>query len=316
MLTGYMKSKGLLVGENKVMKLLHEISPTATAQRRGGVRISNPIPYQATHFGHKIHFDQNEKLLQFGVFHAACIDGFTSKIIKHVILPEKNNILLYELMFKPIIEEYGIWDSLRVDYGTEWFLVLYAQELLGSYRVNQDKPSYTQTYSKKYLRIERWWVEVNKRVNYPIKEILLVSDEQREIPCADDSDRLLVSEFTRRVCQIGITKLTSAWNNHRIDRRGTPNSHPVTSIGIVPSNAIIPTNDMVLLYEQHGGKLTRPLPNNAINDKILEMTRDEYFFSLYGNFDHIYRHIMIGNKQAFVTALKAYVSISKNYQPV
>ena len=35
----------------------------------------NPIPYRADHFGHKIHYDQNEKLVIYGVTHVMEIDG-------------------------------------------------------------------------------------------------------------------------------------------------------------------------------------------------------------------------------------------------
>ena len=29
----------------------------------------NPFPYHASYFGHKLHVDQNEKLVMFGVTH-------------------------------------------------------------------------------------------------------------------------------------------------------------------------------------------------------------------------------------------------------
>ena len=155
-----------------VSSMMKDATPVEVEQRRRNIRTLQRMPYRASHFGHKLHMDQNEKLLQYGVFQAACIDGFSSCIIRHVILPQKNCILLYDQLYKPVVQEYGVWDTLRVDYGTEWYLILYAQNQLGQYRRNTDKPSYCQTYSKKNLRIERWWVEVNKAVNYPMIRIL------------------------------------------------------------------------------------------------------------------------------------------------
>lgn len=44
--------------------------------------------------GHKLHVDQNEKLVMFGVNHVMAIDG--KKVVSHSIMPIKNNILIYE----------------------------------------------------------------------------------------------------------------------------------------------------------------------------------------------------------------------------
>ena len=42
---------------------------------------TNPIPYQAEYFGHKLHLDQNEKLAMYGVTHVCAIDGYSAKVI-------------------------------------------------------------------------------------------------------------------------------------------------------------------------------------------------------------------------------------------
>ena len=39
---------------------------------------------------------------------------------------------------------YGLWDQIRVDYGKEFYLMLYVQEILAQYR-NQFKQSSTLT---------------------------------------------------------------------------------------------------------------------------------------------------------------------------
>ena len=48
----------------------------------------NPIPYQADYFGHKLHIDQNEKCVMYGVTH---ICGF-------ITMPVENNISKIILM--------------------------------------------------------------------------------------------------------------------------------------------------------------------------------------------------------------------------
>ena len=60
----------------------------------------NPIPYHAGYFGHKLHMDQNEKLAMFGVTHVIAIDGYSSCIVGHSTMPKKNNIIIYDAVYR------------------------------------------------------------------------------------------------------------------------------------------------------------------------------------------------------------------------
>lgn len=64
--------------------------------------------------------------------------------------------------------------------------------------------------------IERVWVEVNARVNYPLKRALI---EMMDAGCFDLDDTLhffCVSCMTQRVAGIGVKLFISSWNNHPI----------------------------------------------------------------------------------------------------
>lgn len=50
---------------------------------------------------------------------------------------------------RPLTEKFGLWDCLRVDYGTEWFLMLTAQDMLRHHRNDRSKLPYVQTTSKR-----------------------------------------------------------------------------------------------------------------------------------------------------------------------
>lgn len=52
-------------------------------------------------------------------------------------MPVKNNITIYEQVFYPAITNYGLWDQIVVDCGTEFYLSLFVQDHLQLYRQEQ-----------------------------------------------------------------------------------------------------------------------------------------------------------------------------------
>lgn len=60
----------------------------------------NPTPYQADYLGQKVNMDQNEKLAMFGVTHVVAIDGFSKKVVAFSTMPVKNNLSIYEDVFR------------------------------------------------------------------------------------------------------------------------------------------------------------------------------------------------------------------------
>ena len=81
-----------------------EIDPEAQRKRQNVAgRSLNPKVYNAEYFGHKIHYDQNEKLGMFGVVHVCARDGFSGKIVGHATMARKNNLVIYEEMCRLMI---------------------------------------------------------------------------------------------------------------------------------------------------------------------------------------------------------------------
>ena len=102
MITGFIRNEfGLSVGQNRVGNVLVIACPRNHQQRREGTfRQVNPIPYRADYFGHKMHFDQNEKLVMYGVTHVVAIDGHSRFIAGAYTMPVKNNLVIYEEVFR------------------------------------------------------------------------------------------------------------------------------------------------------------------------------------------------------------------------
>ena len=100
-MTGLLSSKGMKISEQRVGEALKEVHPKYHQQRqRGTVQNLTPIPYKADYFGHKLHIDQNEKLGMYGVTHICAIDGFSRKIVGFITMPIKNNLEIYEHLYR------------------------------------------------------------------------------------------------------------------------------------------------------------------------------------------------------------------------
>lgn len=63
---------------------------------------------------------------------------------------------------------------------------------------------------------ERHWVEVNSRINYPIKTQLNRMVQEELIDMTNDLDQFCVSTITIQVVQAGVQELLPAWNHHSI----------------------------------------------------------------------------------------------------
>ena len=100
-LTGLLRSDGIIVGEQRVRGAMRRVTPAYIEHRRRNTYLQiNPTPYYAQYFGHKLHIDQNDKLVHIGVTHVAAADGYSGKIMGIVIMPIKNPIVIYDLLYK------------------------------------------------------------------------------------------------------------------------------------------------------------------------------------------------------------------------
>lgn len=98
---GLLAAEGVRVSEQRVGQSLRRVAPayhqtrcsSNTAQRL------NPVPYHANYFGHKLHIDQNEKLVMYGCTHICASDGYSSKIVGFLTMPVKNNMEIYEHLY-------------------------------------------------------------------------------------------------------------------------------------------------------------------------------------------------------------------------
>ena len=98
---GFLASQGIRVAENRIGRSLKRLYPDDHNTRSlTTCHHINPTPYSALYFGEKIHIDQNEKLVMYGVTHVCAVDGFSGKIVGFVTMPVKNNVEIYANCFR------------------------------------------------------------------------------------------------------------------------------------------------------------------------------------------------------------------------
>jgi hypothetical protein len=85
---------------SKIGTALQRVAPDSYEQRRHNlIDRTNPVPYIGHAFGHKLHMDQNEKLIMFGVTHVIAVDGYSGIIVSNLTIPIKNNRVIYEHIY-------------------------------------------------------------------------------------------------------------------------------------------------------------------------------------------------------------------------
>lgn len=104
MMKGYMVSKGVKVSERKLRRLLpsialigHHSRLTVSDERR------NPVTYIARYFGHKLHLNQNKKLVNYGVTYVFARDGFSGKVVGCAVMAYKNNQIIYDSVHRKAV---------------------------------------------------------------------------------------------------------------------------------------------------------------------------------------------------------------------
>ena len=108
----------------------------------------------------------------------------------------------------------------------EFYLLLFSQEKLrvAGRRDLTIAPMYKLHPSTQNHIIEQVWVELDHRVTYPIKRVIVLMDQQEAVNMDDETTKFCVSYVLRQICSVGMIRMIEAWNNHHITRKGIPNA--------------------------------------------------------------------------------------------
>jgi len=256
----------------------------------------------------------------YGVVHVLAIDGYSRKLVGLVTMPRKNPITIYNTLFQPVLQQHGLWDQVRTDQGTEFVLVSTVQQFLAPLRGRQHRCPVLKTTSRHNHRAERIWPEINSRINYPIKRVLVSMEEQEEIDMNDDLTKFCVSWVTINVLTPAIQKFVSSWNSHRIPggNGGVPNVLARVSNETTPlQSASVPSVDYaVTLHENAGGTLS---PEGYYGvDPIagypqLQELRLRDFKLTYPSMDELFEDVLHHHGASFKQAIHFFVHLTQSY---
>lgn len=316
MMTGLLRSKGICVSEGKVGQSLKRLDPVShqTRQETAG-RSLNPKCYKADYFGHKVHLDQNEKLRMFGVTHVMARDGYSGMIIAYSTMPIKNNLIIYDEIYRHFTATYGLWDQIRVDGGQEFNLVCHIQEYLRNKRRNPTIEPFKSTKSTENNIIERMWVEVNSRVNYPIKSALGQFARDGFIDMSLDYTKFAVSWVTCHVSKVGLKRFVEAWNHHSVPKKGRPIDLMTKNNKAMPvsQSQLMNKKEAAEHYEQITTRKLTLLSTFGIDPlqeySGLQARREEEFLKKC-NFENIFSKIQQGDATTFRFSIQFFLRLT------
>ena len=165
------------------------------------------------------------------------------------------------------------------------------------------------------------WPEVNQRVNYPIKRVLIEMESNGEIDMGNEVTKFCVSCVSIMVISEPICNFISAWNSHRIPgpNGGIPNvlarsTNRVTCLN--PAN-IPSTVDVVASHEQRSGN-TLARTSCFGRDPLcghdhLQQLRDRDFSSQYPDMQLLFQGLLHGNPHLFRSAIVYHIQLTHNF---
>ena len=314
MMTGVLSSKGIEVCEQKVGQSLKRLDPVSQSRREETAgRSLNPKCYSADYFGHKVHLDQNEKLAMFGVTHVMARDGYSGMIVAISTMPVKNNLIIYDEIFRNFTMKFGLWDQVRVEGGKEFVLVCHVQDLLRDRRRNTSIDPFKSTKSTDNNIIERMWVEVNSRVNYPIKSFLNRFVQEGKIDMTSARTKFAVSWVTCRVAKVGLQSFKDAWNHHSVPKKGRPIDLMLSNNKAVPIDSLMSkeeagehykniTNGRLTLWSEFGIDILEEFPELQ-NQREIEILKK-------CNFERIFSEIQQDKTENFLFCINLFVRVT------
>ena len=261
-----------------------------------------------------------EKCVMFGVTHVLAIDGYSRKIVGFITIPKKNPILIYDHLFRLLLR---LWNQVWTDHGTEFSLIAKAQLCLSISCQNQSRQPILQSVSRQNHYAERIiWPEINQRINYPIKCVLVDMENNDEINMGEEVTKFCVSWVTIKVIEVAILTFVHAWNSrnsHRIPgpQGGIPNVLALhRNITVLPSTSVPSTPQIIGVHESNGRRLSRTFVYGSdplCNHLELQALCERDFFHQFPSMTNVFESVLLGNASLLRECIQYFIRITKSF---
>ncbi|XRB22221.1 hypothetical protein RI054_30g120720 [Pseudoscourfieldia marina] len=155
---------GVSVPLRQVMAAWRTLFPEETEARRRWVALATRRrEYYAPHFGAAYHVDANLKLVFFGIYVTACVDGCSRSVLymKPLLSLAAIDVLR---PYHAACSEHGVPDVLAIDRGNENCLLQQVMWVTNNGQLDASRlPPVLFSKSIHNTRVERVWVEFNVR---------------------------------------------------------------------------------------------------------------------------------------------------------
>lgn len=200
----------------QVYAVLHDLNPEAYAARRHWAmrRIGREI-YFAPHFLYSVHIDLACKLQEYGLYVGAAVDGASRMVLSLRVLSDKLPVTIYDHIFSPMVEEYGLPDQLISDKGGEWFVAAFVSICLAR-SAGLHRRGHRFVQSKRNTRVERFNYEINMRVLVRFRRLINYLRSKHLLDKGVGAEVFAFATVAKPLMQFGCDVLCASWNHHKV----------------------------------------------------------------------------------------------------
>ena len=151
------------------------------------------------------------RLQDYGLYQGAVMDVCTRFVFTLSMLPTKLAAVVYTVVEEPALRAQGVPIKLTTDKGREFDVVAFAVRLAHGL-ANTGAPGHVYVPSKRNVRIERFWGQVNVMINLPMKLMLLWMESNNVLNVDSTRHVGAIQALALPMMQFACNNLRLLWN--------------------------------------------------------------------------------------------------------
>jgi hypothetical protein len=290
------------ISKRATKRALQALFPVQYAARRShALRRLLRGHFFAPYVGYCMYIDANCKLQEYGLYVSGAQDGKSRRILALKCLTDLLMHTVYTETWLPAIATLGFLpDQTLTDKGSENLLLAFVCHHVHILFILTNGLAQQVGYRARHRfvpstrnRIERFWAEVNLRVNLPVKLMLMAMEHQNILDVANRHHIGAIQSLLKPVMQHALDMLKDAYNSHYVRSSRGHGGRPNQLWQLNPhpgGNPSLPLGyDAVAEYESaNPGKIVTLRPawvaerDPISNDQAKRLTRHHAITNIWG----------------------------------